>query len=94
MAPTRNTVITVWPADTDLAKPGVSNLNPAAGQVVSNAVLGGIGPQDAFNVHNLTGSVNLVADVVGRFYLYSGTAGTTSVAGRQPLTVRGTGVPG
>ncbi|MER6591673.1 hypothetical protein ABT214_07455 [Micromonospora purpureochromogenes] len=94
VAPTRNTVITVWPADTDLAKPGVSNLNPAAGQVVSNAVLGGIGPQDAFNVHNLTGSVNLVADVVGRFYLYSGTASTTALAGRQPLAVRGTGVPG
>ncbi|MEV0722224.1 hypothetical protein AB0I37_05530 [Micromonospora purpureochromogenes] len=94
VAPTKDTVITVWPADTDLAKPGASNLNPAAGQVVSNAVLGGIGPLDAFNVHNLTGSVHLVADVVGKFYLYSGTASTTALAGRQPLAVRGTGVPG
>ncbi|NYF55939.1 hypothetical protein [Micromonospora purpureochromogenes] len=94
VSPTKDTVITVWPADADMAKPGVSNLNPAAGQVVSNAVLGGIGPLDAFNVHNLTGSINLVADVVGRFYLYSGTASSTALAGRQPLAVRGTGVPG
>ncbi|MEV0805509.1 hypothetical protein [Micromonospora sp. NPDC050200] len=93
VAPTKDTVITVWPADADMAKPGASNLNPAAGQIVSNAVMGGIGPQDAFNVHNLTGSLDLVADVVGRFYLYSGTASTTALAGGQPLTVRGTGAP-
>ncbi|MEU5942929.1 hypothetical protein ABZ807_28035 [Micromonospora sp. NPDC047548] len=93
VTPTKDTVITVWPADAGMAKPGASNLNPAAGQIVSNAVMGGIGPQDAFNVHNLTGSVDLVADVVGRFYLYSGTASTTALAGGQPLTVRGTGVP-
>ncbi|SCE76535.1 hypothetical protein GA0074696_0707 [Micromonospora purpureochromogenes] len=90
IAPTKNTVLTVWPADAGMAKPGVSNLNPAAGQTVSNAVLSGIGPKDAFHVHNLTGTVDLVADVVGRFYLYSGTASTTTLAAPQPLTVRGT----
>ncbi|MEU7980026.1 hypothetical protein AB0B63_16000 [Micromonospora sp. NPDC049081] len=94
VAPTKATVLTVWPADADLARPGVSNLNPAAGQTVSNAVLGGIGPQDAFQVHNLTGNVDVVADVVGRFHLYPGTANPTARAGGQPLTVRGTGILG
>ncbi|SCE71477.1 hypothetical protein GA0074695_0521 [Micromonospora viridifaciens] len=94
VSPTKDTVLTVWPADAGMARPGVSNLNPAAGQIVSNAVMGGLGPQYAFNVHNHTGSVHLVADVVGRFYLYSGTASTTALAGRQPLAVRGTGTPG
>ncbi|PZG01657.1 hypothetical protein C1I99_06255 [Micromonospora deserti] len=93
IAPSKNTVLTVWPADTEMAKPGVSNLNPAAGQIVSNAVMGGIGPKDAFNVHNLTGTVDLVADVVGRFYLYSGTASTGTLAEPRPLTARGTGYP-
>ncbi|MFR9778844.1 hypothetical protein ACL02O_22690, partial [Micromonospora sp. MS34] len=92
VSPTKDTVLTVWPADAGMDRPGVSNLNPAAGQIVSNAVMGGIGPQDAFNVHNLTGDVHLVADVVGQFYLYSGTASTTALAGGQPLTVRSTGI--
>ncbi|MFR9774592.1 choice-of-anchor D domain-containing protein [Micromonospora sp. MS34] len=74
VSPTNNTVITVWPADYGINKPSTSNLNPAAGQIVSNAVMGVIGPQDAFNVHNLSGSTDLVADVVGTFWLYPGTA--------------------
>ncbi|MEU7615198.1 hypothetical protein AB0B27_03675 [Micromonospora rifamycinica] len=98
VTPTTGTVLTVWPADAGLPRPGVSNLNPAAGQVVSNAVLGGIGPQAAFNVHNHAGSVDVVVDVVGRFHVFSGTASTTTGASTrtgagQPLTVRGTGVP-
>ncbi|MEU8295732.1 hypothetical protein AB0C04_00385 [Micromonospora sp. NPDC048909] len=74
VAPSLNTVVTVWPADAGLAKPTASNLNPAAGQIVSNAVLSGIGPQDAFQVHNLAGSTHLVADVVGTFQLPTGTS--------------------
>jgi hypothetical protein len=96
VSPTSGTVLTVWAADAGLAKPTVSNLNPAAGQTVSNAVMGALGPLDAFNVHNLLGSTHLVADVVGRFYLYSGTASTTTAAGAtaagpQRLTVVGSG---
>lgn len=69
VTPTNNTVITTWPADFDgIGKPATSNLNPYAGQVVSNGVLGVIGPNDAFNVNNLSGSTHLVADVVGTFY--------------------------
>jgi hypothetical protein len=67
--PTTNTVITVWPADIpEIPKPSTSNLNPYANQVVSNAVLGIIEPNAAFNVHNLSGSTHLVADMVGTFY--------------------------
>ena len=69
VTPTNNTVITTWPADFDgIGKPATSNLNPYAGQVVSNGVLGVIGPNYAFNVNNLSGSTHLVADVVGTFY--------------------------
>ncbi|SCE71464.1 hypothetical protein GA0074695_0520 [Micromonospora viridifaciens] len=75
VAPTQSTVLTVWPADAGLSKPTASNLNPAAGQTVSNAVFSGIGPADAFHVHNLAGSTHLVTDVVGRFDLYPYTVG-------------------
>ncbi|MGN9916563.1 choice-of-anchor D domain-containing protein [Micromonospora palomenae] len=80
VSPTNNTVITVWPADLGLPKPTASNLNPAAGQIVSNAVFTGIGPQDAFNAHNLSGSTHLVADLVGTFWLYPGTASDPAAA--------------
>ncbi|MGK5442577.1 hypothetical protein ACSNN7_12275 [Micromonospora sp. URMC 105] len=67
--PTNNTVITVWPADiAEVPKPSTSNLNPYANQVVSNAVLGIVEPTGAFNVHNLSGTTHVVADMVGRFY--------------------------
>ncbi|MEV4480225.1 hypothetical protein [Micromonospora coxensis] len=75
VAPTEATVLTVWPAGTGLSKPTASNLNPAAGQTVSNAAVTGIGPADAFQVHNHAGSTHLVTDVVGRFDLYPYTVG-------------------
>ncbi|SCL22233.1 hypothetical protein GA0070616_2498 [Micromonospora nigra] len=78
VAPSTATVLTVWPADTSLGKPATSNLNPAGGQTVANAVLTEIGPEDAFQVHNLSGTANVLADVVGTFYLYPGTASTAS----------------
>ncbi|WP_346537583.1 choice-of-anchor D domain-containing protein [Micromonospora sp. DPT] len=95
VAPEKNTVLTVWPADAGMAKPTASNLNPAAGQIVSNGVLGVLGPQDAFNVHNLTGYTNVVADVVGRFYRYPATASTPALsAGASRPQIAGTGVSG
>ncbi|MGB2567849.1 hypothetical protein ACPFP2_05260 [Micromonospora citrea] len=75
VAPTEATVLTVWPAGTGLSKPTASNLNPAAGQTVSNAAVTGIGPADAFHAHNHAGSTHLVTDVVGRFDLYPYTVG-------------------
>ncbi|TDB78519.1 choice-of-anchor D domain-containing protein [Micromonospora sp. KC723] len=91
VAPTANTVITVWPAGFGAPKPTASNLNPAAGQTVSNAIMGIIGPQDSFHVHNHAGSTHLVADVVGRFHRYSGTASTTVASVRPYSTVVGSG---
>ncbi|SCG48588.1 choice-of-anchor D domain-containing protein [Micromonospora halophytica] len=94
VSPTNNTVLTVWPADYGMSKPTASNLNPAAGQIVSNAVMGVIGPQDAFHVHNLSGSTHLVADVVGTFWLYPGTASAATLtragAGERPEVVGST----
>ncbi|MEV0805511.1 choice-of-anchor D domain-containing protein [Micromonospora sp. NPDC050200] len=87
VAPTNNTVITVWPAA--LLKPTSSNLNPAAGQTVSNAVLTGIVPGHQFNAHNLSGSTHLVTDVVGTFYRYPGTASGT---GGTRFAVLGSGI--
>ncbi|MFI5488405.1 hypothetical protein [Micromonospora echinaurantiaca] len=80
VTPEKNTVITVWPADAGMAKPASSNLNPQAGQIVSNGVLVGLGPRDAFHVHNLTGRADVVVDVVGSFYLYPGTASAPGTA--------------
>ncbi|MEH0842967.1 hypothetical protein V6U81_11335 [Micromonospora sp. CPCC 205711] len=80
VTPNSGTYLTAWPADAGMARPGVSNLNPAAGQTVSNAVWGVIGPTDAFNVYNHLGGTHLVADVVGSFYLYPGTATSPTVA--------------
>ncbi|TDC44118.1 choice-of-anchor D domain-containing protein [Micromonospora sp. KC213] len=81
VSPTNNTVLTVWPADYDMPRPSTSNLNPVAGQTVSNAVMGVIGPQDGFHVHNHSGTTHVVADVVGTFWLYPGTATPTRTAG-------------
>ncbi|WP_432901687.1 hypothetical protein ACQP1S_31400 [Micromonospora matsumotoense] len=80
VTPSSNTVLTVWPADSAMTRPTASNLNPAAGQTVSNAVLGILGPQQGFNVYNHSGNTHVVADVVGAFWLYPGTA--TPTAGR------------
>ncbi|MBW4703847.1 MULTISPECIES: choice-of-anchor D domain-containing protein [unclassified Micromonospora] len=74
VTPTSNTVLTVWPADSAMTRPTASNLNPAAGQTVSNAVLGILGPTQGFNVYNHSGNTHVVADVVGTLWVYPGTA--------------------
>ncbi|MEV0805510.1 hypothetical protein [Micromonospora sp. NPDC050200] len=91
VSPTRNTVVTVWPADTGAGKPGASNLNPGVGEIVSNAVLTGIGPKDRFNVHNLSGSTHLVTDVVGSYWLYPATASQPGSSATSPFTVLAAG---
>jgi hypothetical protein len=73
--PTIGTFLSVWPAGLPgVGRPNVSNLNPATGQTVPNAVQTLIGPANEFNVYNSLGSVNVLVDVVGTFYLYPGTA--------------------
>lgn len=86
VAPTSGTYLTVWPDGiTGVGQPEVSNLNPARGQVVANGVVTALGPAHAFDIYNRTGTTNVVVDVVGSFYLYSGTA--SSAAAKTRISV-------
>ncbi|GIG58160.1 hypothetical protein Lfu02_25320 [Longispora fulva] len=74
--PTALTFMSVWAngvAGQD--RPAVSNLNPSPGKVTPNAAITQIGPSSAFNVYNHAGNVQLVVDVVGRYFLHPTTAG-------------------
>ncbi|MEU4742115.1 hypothetical protein AB0G02_16865 [Actinosynnema sp. NPDC023658] len=67
--PTASTYLTVWPAGLDgVDRPETSNLNPAAGAIVPNAVQTMIGPDYGFHVYNNSGRSHLLVDVVGSFY--------------------------
>ncbi|WP_157631646.1 hypothetical protein [Catelliglobosispora koreensis] len=64
--PTMDTNLIVW--ENGIAQPGVSNLNPAAGQIIPNAVITGIDENYKFNIRNNGGTIDVVVDVVGMFY--------------------------
>ncbi len=66
--PTVDTNMIVW--ENGIAKPGVSNLNPAAGQIIPNAAITGIDVDFKFNVYNHGGTIDTVIDVVGIFYVF------------------------
>ncbi|GIF72412.1 hypothetical protein [Asanoa siamensis] len=66
--PTRNTFLSVWPAGFEM--PEVSNLNPAAGQTVPNAVITLLGDNQGFHIYNSAGSTDVLADVLGRYWVY------------------------
>jgi hypothetical protein len=88
VTPTQNTFLTVWPADLPgVGQPATSNLNPAAGTTVPNAVQTMIGLGNEFNVYNNAGTCHLVIDVVGRFEQYPPTPpeGWPNSQGRQAL---------
>ena len=70
--PTSNTVLTLWNAD--ITQPTVSNLNPAAGQLVSNMTITDLGVDYDFKVHNASGTTNLVLDVAGTMETYPAVA--------------------
>ena len=57
--------ITAWPGGQ--ARPLASNLNFGAGQTVANLVVTTVGPDGTVNLYNNSGTVNVVADVVGWF---------------------------
>ncbi|MBM6398966.1 hypothetical protein [Phycicoccus sonneratiae] len=71
--PTITSVLTLWNADIP-TRPNVSNLNPYAGQLVSNMTFTDIGLDYDFKVHNLAGSTNLVIDVAGTMETYPAVA--------------------
>jgi hypothetical protein len=58
----------------------VSNLNPATGQTIPNAAITGLGSANDFNVFNNAGSVDMVIDVTGTFWLNPLTASVSSAA--------------
>ncbi|MBI5087784.1 MAG: DUF1501 domain-containing protein [Actinobacteria bacterium] len=62
---TMPTFVTVWPSG--LGRPLASNLNPVPGRVVPNLVIVRLGSDGAIQMYNNSGSVDLVADLVGYF---------------------------
>ncbi|MFN8038906.1 MAG: hypothetical protein U0Q07_06815 [Acidimicrobiales bacterium] len=61
--PTAGSHLTVWPTGQD--RPTASSLNFSAGQTVANAVTVKLGTGGSFSVFNNSGSVHVLADVVG-----------------------------
>ena len=57
--------LSVWPSG--VARPGVSNLNFAAGQTIPNLAIVKIGDNGSIRFANATGTVDVVADVVAYF---------------------------
>ena len=62
---TQPTYITAWPGG--LARPTTSNLNLAPGMAVPNLAIVRLGSAGDINFYNPSGSVHLLADVVGYF---------------------------
>ena len=65
VGPTASSFLTAWP--TGLARPGASNLNYVAGQVVPNLVIVKVGLNGKVALYNAAGSTHVLADVVGWF---------------------------
>ncbi|HET7487538.1 MAG TPA: hypothetical protein VFJ85_06370, partial [Acidimicrobiales bacterium] len=61
--PSTASVLTVWPSD--VAQPGVSNLNYTAGQTVPNLVAVKLGATGKVKMNNAFGSVDVIFDVDG-----------------------------
>jgi hypothetical protein len=80
VAPASPSVVTVWPVGT--AKPTVSNLNPAAGQIVANMMIAELGLGANFYVNNYSfHSLNVLVDVAGTMEYY--TSGATTLTQHQ-----------
>jgi len=65
VSPTVGGYLTVWPAGGP--KPGTSNLNFVAGDVVPNLVTVGVGAGGQVSVFNLAGATHVVVDIMGWF---------------------------
>jgi hypothetical protein len=63
--PTAAGYLTVWPAGGP--KPGTSNVNFVAGDVVPNLVTVGVGTGGQVSVFNFTGATHVVVDIMGWF---------------------------
>ncbi|WP_084735362.1 RCC1 domain-containing protein [Actinophytocola xinjiangensis] len=65
VSPTRETYVTVYPDGQ--ARPTVSNLNVAAGDIRSNQVTVAVSGEGRIALYNNTGNAHLVADLSGRY---------------------------
>ncbi len=63
--PTVSSYLSLWPAGT--ARPTAANLNYVPGQTVSNMVVVRLGTAASVSMFNLTGSVDVVVDMLGWF---------------------------
>lgn len=63
--PTAPSFVTVWPTGTD--RPVASSLNFVAGETIPNQVIAKVGSGGSISLYNNTGSVDLVADIVGYY---------------------------
>ena len=88
--PTKNTVLTLW-ANDDSPLPGVSNLNPYAGQLVSAMTMTQVWAENDFRVHNAAGTTPVVIDVAGTMELYPAQTPIALAAGSKALADRATG---
>jgi hypothetical protein len=88
--PTKNTFLTLWPND-DSVLPGVSNLNPNAGQLVSAMTMTQVWAENDFRVYNAAGTTPVVIDVTGTMELYPAQTPITPSAGVKALAPGGTG---
>jgi len=87
---TTGTYVTAWPGGQD--RPTTSNLNPVPGMAVPNLAIVRLGLAGDVNFFNNSGSVDLLADVVG--YFRDGTSvGMAPLAPARLLDTRDAGAP-
>ena len=64
-SPSSSSFLTIWPSGEP--QPSASNLNFVAGQTVPNLVVAKVGVAGNISIFNLSGSVDVIADVAGYF---------------------------
>ncbi|GAA3392101.1 N-acetylmuramoyl-L-alanine amidase [Streptomyces roseoviridis] len=91
-APTSGSWVAAYPSGG--TRPGVSNLNFAAGQTIPNLVIVPIGEGGKVSFYNAFGSVDLLADVTGFFSADPGGAAHINIGPKRLMDTRsGLGVP-
>jgi hypothetical protein len=89
--PTAGSFLTVYPADAN-PRPTASNLNFTAGSPPTpNQVTVGLSASGAIGVYNLTGTVDIIVDIVGYYQAAATGGGGGGSGGSQSLRVTGVG---
>lgn len=83
LSPSGPSFVTAWP--TGAQRPTASNLNLVAGQSVTNTVVVALGTGGAVSLYNLSGTTNMVVDVVG---WYASTTSTVIAPPRRLMDTR------